>query len=83
MHWLQAVACGMLIVVTLRMPGMRMVLIGQNAVGCAGFKAIGADSGHSRQQLASTVNLKYTIYGWMLPGMSIPVLYECIIPDSL
>ena len=44
MHWLQAVACGMLIVVTLRMPCMRMVLIGQNAVGCAGFKAIGADS---------------------------------------
>ena len=41
MHWLQAVAC---CVVTLRMPCMWMVLIGQNAVGYAGFKVIGADS---------------------------------------
>ena len=47
MRWLQAIACGMF--VTLRMPCIRMILI---AVGCAGFKAISTDSGHSRQQLA-------------------------------
>ena len=44
MHWLKAVACGMLIVVTLLMSCMRMVLIGQNAVGCVGLKVVGADS---------------------------------------
>ena len=51
MHWLQAVDCGMLIVVTLRMPQYACGWF-WNTVGCAGFKAISTDSGHSRQQLA-------------------------------
>ena len=44
-------------IVALHVPGMRVVLIGQNAVVSAGFKWLAPIVSHSRQQLASTVSL--------------------------
>ena len=44
-------------IVALHVPGMRVVLIGQNAVVSAEFKWLAPIVSHSRQQLASTVKL--------------------------
>ena len=46
-------------IVALHVPGMRVVLIGQNVVVSAGFKWLAPIVSHSRQQLASTVKLTY------------------------